>query len=490
MSWGHAELELDEDADERAVKRAYARRLRTTRPDDDPAGFQQLHEAYQAALSWAHYRAQWGQGGEAQEDQNTAPESGVEAPPRVPPSPNVVHDPASIGMPPPIPRRAPAAFNAGPALDVERFAHHVATMADQSDTLTFQRWLEGRPELWSLHDKPLIGAAVLQFLLEHEVPVRAGNFDLLSQCFSWEDIGTGVDPDAVKECRARLHRNWVVQPRNSAGLAAFLNRADTPVSKDQAQARLRRLTRPWSRVRALLSACVPGRTEAMRQTLAMLDVLDPAQKPANLQPRQVAFWLAMAQQKPINGLQMQVAVLRSLFCTLGWLALMGLIVTSALDDPSRQARFSLVKATDMALYGALAIFLLGSMLLPVVALVQWQVSAEHPRQRGWIVRLLFIPVLTVTALLVIHAADARIAGSILAWALLALACARFWVRAQLEIRFSLWMLFAAIPMVKLGAAALLISELAVAATLILWGIDAVNQVPLANARRQRAGQSA
>ena len=51
-------LELDEDADERAIKRAYARLLRVTRPDDDPVAFQHLHEAYQSALSWVKQRDQ------------------------------------------------------------------------------------------------------------------------------------------------------------------------------------------------------------------------------------------------------------------------------------------------------------------------------------------------------------------------------------------------------------------------------------------------
>lgn len=41
--------------DEREIKRAYARRLRQVRPDDDPAGFQALHEAYQYCLGCALY---------------------------------------------------------------------------------------------------------------------------------------------------------------------------------------------------------------------------------------------------------------------------------------------------------------------------------------------------------------------------------------------------------------------------------------------------
>ena len=45
-------FDLDEEADERAVKRAYAKRLKVTRPDEDPVGFQALHQAYQQALDF------------------------------------------------------------------------------------------------------------------------------------------------------------------------------------------------------------------------------------------------------------------------------------------------------------------------------------------------------------------------------------------------------------------------------------------------------
>ena len=45
--WAHDLLGLPVDADERAVKRAYAARLKVTRPDDDPAAFQRL------GLEWA-----------------------------------------------------------------------------------------------------------------------------------------------------------------------------------------------------------------------------------------------------------------------------------------------------------------------------------------------------------------------------------------------------------------------------------------------------
>ncbi len=56
MSWAFAALGVAHDADERTVKRAYAQRLRSVRPDIDPDGFQALHEAYQAALDAIRWR--------------------------------------------------------------------------------------------------------------------------------------------------------------------------------------------------------------------------------------------------------------------------------------------------------------------------------------------------------------------------------------------------------------------------------------------------
>ena len=43
-------LGTEPTGDERAIKRSYAKQLKTTRPDDDPAAFQQLREAYEYAL--------------------------------------------------------------------------------------------------------------------------------------------------------------------------------------------------------------------------------------------------------------------------------------------------------------------------------------------------------------------------------------------------------------------------------------------------------
>lgn len=48
--WPYDLLDIDENADERTIKRAYARLLKVHRPDDDPEGFQRLNQAYQFCL--------------------------------------------------------------------------------------------------------------------------------------------------------------------------------------------------------------------------------------------------------------------------------------------------------------------------------------------------------------------------------------------------------------------------------------------------------
>jgi DnaJ domain len=53
----HRILGLAADATEPEIKRAYARLLKQHRPDEDPEGFQRLHEAYGRCLAFAQKRA-------------------------------------------------------------------------------------------------------------------------------------------------------------------------------------------------------------------------------------------------------------------------------------------------------------------------------------------------------------------------------------------------------------------------------------------------
>ncbi|MDF3932078.1 J domain-containing protein [Pseudomonas citronellolis] len=51
-------LGLDAEADERSIKRQYARLLKVTRPDEDAQAFQALREAYEQALNWVRWHVE------------------------------------------------------------------------------------------------------------------------------------------------------------------------------------------------------------------------------------------------------------------------------------------------------------------------------------------------------------------------------------------------------------------------------------------------
>lgn len=67
MNWPWSGLGLSGPADLRSVREAYAQRLKTTHPEEDPEGFQRLHAAYQEASRHARRAARAAQdGGEAE----------------------------------------------------------------------------------------------------------------------------------------------------------------------------------------------------------------------------------------------------------------------------------------------------------------------------------------------------------------------------------------------------------------------------------------
>lgn len=466
MSWAMEWLGLAPDADERAIKRAYARRLKHTRPDEDAAGFQQLHEAYQAALAYAQYRAQWG-------------DEDAYAEPTAPADPVLeVHDPvvAVSGIAPPREPREPPQRSVVPVevelpapLDVPAFAQRLVAAASKGPPLEFEPWLQQRPELWSLRDKPLVGAHVLDLLLHAGVPIRQENFDALSRYFGWDEIDSPLDPDVAAQTRQRLHRHWLVQPGHHDWLAYYLLRPDAPFSPAQAQVSQARLSRPWHRLRAVLTAAVPGRAGLIGRMLAGLGIHTAEQAPSPLQPEQVRFWMALNQSGRLNAAKWQVAAARTLAFTLGWLLLMGLMTLAVRPEGPTQAGHVL----EMVVFGTLAVFVGGMLMLPFGQLLHWQSTDPAPAQRGRLLRLLLVPILAITSVLIIHVLDQRVAGTLLALATLVIALVRWWRRGDYEFQFSGWTLLVSVPILKVGGVALLFGEVPAALALMAWAHDAV-----------------
>lgn len=511
MSWGHEALELEEDADERAVKRAYAKRLRVTRPDDDPHAFQQLHEAYQAALQWAQHRQQWLDDQTRQDEQedrhhhehatatSAAPPlhdlhvsadalhatldldrwlaaEDVQAPAQHDPVQRVdgggVFEPHPGHVPPPG-MATPPALPPHVPLDVDAFVHTLLGEAAEREPAAFAHWLQRQPQLWSLTDKPRIGAVLLQHLLHGEHALPTESFGVLAQQFGWDEIGSPLDPYVAENCRLRLHRRWLLRPQRRAALAAFLSAQFAPVTAQQAGTRLGRLTRPLGPWQAAWQAWPQGRVPQMRDTLARLGVNDVADTTPPLRAEQVGFWLDAADIRRLNGARLRVALLRSALSGLAVVATLGLLSWLTDGDTSAVDLGFMLKVS--AISGAV-VFVLGTLMLPLRSLLQWQTAGEDMPRRWPLLCLWLVPLLALVSLLLIHAADQRVAGTVLAWLTLLLGIARWWQRGHYELRFNGWMLLALVPFVKLGGVALLFGEVALGGAMLAWTVDALRNV--------------
>lgn len=220
MSWAHAHLGIDLDADERTIKRAYAAKLRTTRPDEDPEGFQRLNQAYQAAKTWARHRL---------EEIDVEPRSAIgalvinalendpdaelvearERDERLDDRP-MPHRPTRIGADV-LEYAASPSFRAATSMSQEKEAEQawlISTcieIASKEPLASLREWLAMQPVLWSFECKAEIGRELL-FLLEDTLPpINRENFDLLSDFFGYNDLQSSHDALEMSLLRTALH---------------------------------------------------------------------------------------------------------------------------------------------------------------------------------------------------------------------------------------------------------------------------------------------
>lgn len=263
-------LELPRDADARAIKRAYAAKLKTTRPDEDPKGFQSLNDAYRQAL--AHANAARSQGDDvppaatfidlssfaASTPAPARPASGPadSEPPELEPAEST--PPATRPPVPRPPRTAPNATqhvddDAGASFDLDT----CLALAETPNATALTDWLNRQPELWSLQGKQAIATRLFETLVEYLPPIPASQFDVLTAYFGYSEFERGIDPielmwlrdelDAVWHVRApfmrkRLHDTWDGSRQPSRpmppGIALLRGRIAAGRGKDFHQARL------------------------------------------------------------------------------------------------------------------------------------------------------------------------------------------------------------------------------------------------------------
>lgn len=191
---------LNGDADERALKRAYAQKLKTTRPDTDPAGFQDLHAHYQAALAWLQHQAS-----AAPREPSAAAPAAREEPAPVPAMSTAADAPAPPSSPP---RPLPSTTQ----FDMDVFTADYFDQAIHRDPTHLQAWLDGREELWSLQLKQQVGRALLQRLFRDPPPIGTDSQEVTLAFFGMDHALTGIDPLHMQQLRdAMQERSTLVR---------------------------------------------------------------------------------------------------------------------------------------------------------------------------------------------------------------------------------------------------------------------------------------
>jgi len=411
-----AYLGVDADADERTIKRAYARLLRAARPDSDAAGFQALNDAYRAALHWAQQRdAQramstpaWRSSASIAETdvalaadvepsrdevdavdptkKETAPPNPWDAgegggtdpaPPLHEPQIHIAWNQTPIDVAQPVPATARAA---DAAFDFRAFFDALVALAGAGDAEAVRDWLQQQPVLWSLSMKADIGRATMTTLYQHAMPMPAHCLDVVLAFFDLDHVLAGQDPLRLGRLRRRLHVEWLLQ-HDRRDLAGRMRVAQPPVTLDMGFI-YALLSRPFRWLDVARRVLPPRRPSEVANFLRHLEADKVERLPASFQREQLAFWRYAGDRSRLSWPRFAVGAAR---CAV--LALIALLVDSALAYNTGDA------FTPVFLLAAAAVACLWLGYLGWTVVQAWQARPQHadpPGAAAWW-RFAFIP---------------------------------------------------------------------------------------------------
>lgn len=264
MSAGEELLELAEQGDARAVKRAYARLLRSNRPDDDPEAFQDLHACYQHALA----RCRSGSDEQPHALETTHAET---------PNPDVPRRVLSETVP--------------TVLDPDSAAREIILHAGTASASSLCMLLQERALGWSLQFRAEVGWALLGHLHHEHPSLSEANFNTLMQAFDWDDIALDLDPLWLAAVARRCRQAWRLLPASRGALRIDYERcSERYLSAQETDEAVARLSEPRPRWRNRLDASIPTRSRDMPYMLAALEYWPVEELPPGLDPVQVGFW--------------------------------------------------------------------------------------------------------------------------------------------------------------------------------------------------------
>jgi hypothetical protein len=345
VNWAFILLGVSPDADSPSVKRAYARLLRCTRPDEDAEGFQRLHEAYQLVL--AHVLGQEARtaasvGAPAKDVASIHHASDRQTPATVDGRDRTT--PTDAGSPSRI--TAPAAavmFSVNPRELVSRVIDHAVAA---TDALALSRWLAGQPEFWSIQIKQHSGQLLLQQLFREPQPMAPDCLDALLQFFDLRQVLSGVNAVALGQLRQRQLALWYVLPEHHRALAM---RMSVPTNRPFAPARvlwcLRLLESPLRWQKVLWPAMRRHRTSTMALLIQALCAGHLEYLPGQINRQHAEFWYRAAQLGKISWPRFALGSVRAAFLAL--IVMVGMLSFTTLS--------SLAEGSPIDWYGALVV---------------------------------------------------------------------------------------------------------------------------------------
>lgn len=273
MSGPFVTLGLDDDADERAIKRAYARLVKVTRPDSDPEGFQQLHEAYQRALQYAKWR---------EPDEEEEPAQSPAPHDDTPPAASIpLHDDEANDIEPEAAYQVKLELDALLAhsesllasqnFDFEAFCEEAERRAHEQTPAQVGHWLQQHEALYRMNLKRQVGEELFERWQQGSQVLRLDRLAAFSQFFD-------IDDHTLRE-RMRIRM-------------AVANDKTDEFGESHPRV-IRQLKRPFSLPQALLTGMVPGMAGRVTELGRRLMDFD-GDLPAPLQAQQYRFFSQLA----------------------------------------------------------------------------------------------------------------------------------------------------------------------------------------------------
>jgi len=328
-------LGVSRDATIVEIKRAYAAKLKRTRPEDDAAGFQRLREAFQAALAHATHRdaaaaddydvfedddEEFDEAGDPGAVAGPPPSPGPDASDDVTPDVPVAHD-AGESPAIPLPDRVPT-------FDFPRFVTELQQAGD-GDLASFERWLANHPDLYSLSLKDNLVWPLMHYLADAERPLLPKWLAALLHFLRLDTVASR--PYALDQLISTAQRHaedyWrpdAIAYRYQDGRGSFMERAFLRDLKGPTRTGWRMVLVTWPGLRGTLWNIASDIAQSPREYQARV-----------FDPQAVQFWLQAADPGRIGSHRLTLytivaAILASLAIWAGGTATVAYLILLAL----------------------------------------------------------------------------------------------------------------------------------------------------------------